>query len=605
MKHVVVMLAFVTAMLAASTARAQLLSPGKLHAAHANIDGDDDCSKCHESGKKVVAKLCLDCHKDLGAEIAAGRGLHGKQYQNKPCEECHIEHLGRASRLIRWPGGAPEKLDHGLTGWPLDGGHAKVSPCSKCHTKSSPQSRPQFVATNTACVSCHKDPHAGTFATDCKKCHSVNEWKTFERKAFDHKLAKFKLTGKHETVPCEKCHTGSPPTWKPLQFATCESCHQDPHKGQFKPKACTACHDTNSWTAAADAMRGNHPVLSLANGHAKVACKTCHDRGNDKPPWKGKACEGCHKPIHVAKFGNRCESCHASIQWVNLPESVGRSNHGKTRYPLEGKHNALDCGACHAKTKPVAQRYRNLKFDACNSCHDDKHLGEFKARNNGDCAQCHKVTGYVPTLFGIAEHNSVGFALDGKHAATPCGKCHTGAKPRLNWKLATKQCLDCHQNPHGTQFEKEMAQGGCAKCHTSFDWHQAKIDHSTWPLVGAHTRTACAQCHGAQKQGAEPAAYRGVPRDCEGCHTDIHAGQFTQTQPAKTCKTCHDAFTFAIAGKFDHKTTRYPLDGKHVNLACGKCHLATELRNGQTAVRWRLGYTACKDCHANPHTESP
>ena len=27
------------------------------------------------------------------------------------------------------------------------------------------------------------------------------------------------------------------------------------------------------------------------------------------------------------------------------------------------------------------------------------------------------------------------------------------------------------------------------------------------------------------------------------------------------------------------------------------------LRDGTSSVRWRLGYTKCKDCHANPHKE--
>ena len=593
-------------LLAPRLAGAQLLSPGPLHAAHANIDGDDDCNKCHQSGKQVVAKLCLDCHKPLGAEIAAGRGLHGLQYKGKACEECHIEHLGKTSKLTRWPGGAMEQLDHKLTGWGLDGGHAKVT-CLKCHTKTSPLARTQFVGTSSACASCHKDPHAGKLSTDCKKCHSVSDWASFDRKAFDHQLARFQLTGKHVATPCEKCHTGTPAKWKPLEFGTCEACHADPHNKSFAPKPCTACHDTSSWTGAADAMRSNHPWLSLANGHAKVACKTCHDKGDDKKPSKGSKCESCHKPIHLAKFGNRCETCHASIQWVNLPDSTGRSNHGKTRYPLEGKHGALDCGACHAKTAPVAQRYKNLQFGSCQAagCHPDRHFGEFKARSNGDCAGCHTVAGFVPTKFGLAEHATVGFALDGKHLATPCGACHTGARPRLNWVVASKECLDCHQNPHGTQFAKEMANGGCAQCHTTFDWHQAKIDHSTYPLVGAHSRTACTACHGKQTQGAQPAAYRGIPRECEGCHTDTHASQFTKTQPAKRCTACHDTFAFAMAAKFDHKTTRYPLDGKHVGLPCAECHKPTELRSGQTAVRWRLGYTACKDCHANPHSVTP
>jgi hypothetical protein len=587
---------------AASTAQAQLLSPGPLVNAHASIDGDSNCGKCHESGKQVVAKLCLDCHKDLAAEMAASRGLHGKQYKNKPCEECHVDHLGRNAKLVRWPGGSMDKLDHSLTGWSLDAGHTKPK-CLDCHKKTSPLGKPVFLGTSTACASCHKDPHNGKFGTECQKCHGVNDWVGFDRRAFDHKLSNYPLTGKHTTVACEKCHTGTPPKWKPLVFSTCDSCHQDPHAGQFKPKACSSCHDTNAWDVAADKMRSSHPKLSLANGHARVKCETCHDRGNDKPPSKGGACKSCHPPIHIAKFGNHCESCHASIRWVGLPEATGRDNHGKTRYALAGKHGAVDCLACHPKAKPQAKRFRNLAFGRCDACHADPHKGEFAARDKGECAACHTVNGFAPTRFGLAEHGTTKFALEGKHIATPCGGCHPGARPRLSFVVAKQACADCHANPHGTQFESEMAKGGCASCHTALDWHQAKIDHSTWPLVGAHSRTPCTSCHGEQKKGAEPAAYRGLPRECEGCHDDIHAGQFRQTQPVKACKTCHTADTFQIARSFDHRTTRYPLEGKHVALGCEKCHATETLRNGTTAVRWRLGYLQCKDCHANPHVE--
>jgi hypothetical protein len=593
----------VLALAGARPARAQLLSPGPLAQPHASIDSDDSCSRCHQSGKQVVAQLCLDCHKDLGAELAASRGLHGQQYKGKACETCHVDHLGRSSKLIRWPGGAMEKLDHALTGWRLAGGHTKVA-CLSCHTKTSPQGKPQFVGTRSTCAGCHKDPHAGRFGGECQKCHGVVTWPEFERKAFDHQLAKFQLTGKHAAVACEKCHTGAPPKWQPIASATCESCHQDPHRGAFKPKPCTACHDTGGWESGADKMRGNHPGLSLAAGHARVDCKACHDRGNDKPPSKGKACASCHKPVHVAPFGNRCESCHASIRWVGLPEAIGRDHHRETRYPLAGKHAAVACARCHAPQQPVARRYRGLPFDACTACHADNHKGEFAARKQGECAQCHTVAGFAPTTFGIAEHATTKLALDGKHVATPCGACHKASRPRLDFRIPGQQCADCHQNPHGAQFAAEMARSGCATCHGTADWHQPTIDHKTWPLVGAHARTACAACHGVQQQGAQPAAFRGVPRECEGCHDDIHAGQFRQTAPVKECKSCHEATTFKIGTAFDHGKTRFPLAGKHQPLACSACHAAETLRNGTTAVRWRLGYQQCKDCHASPHREA-
>jgi hypothetical protein len=156
-----------------------------------------------------------------------------------------------------------------------------------------------------------------------------------------------------------------------------------------------------------------------------------------------------------------------------------------------------------------------------------------------------------------------------------------------------------------------MAQDGCKSCHTPIGWEQSKIDHSIWPLTGVHARTACARCHGAVGQGdkagkrrIDTAAYRGIPRDCEGCHEDVHAGQFRLAEPSRACTSCHTTERFTLPG-FDHeKTTGYRLDGKHKPLACATCHPSEELAGGARAVRYRLGYRACRDCHANPHREA-
>lgn len=591
----------------AAAAQPSLMSPGDLSVVHASIEGDDNCSKCHQSGKQVVAQLCLDCHKDLASELAASTGLHGKQYKGKACELCHVEHIGRKAKLIRWPGGAMEKLDHDLTGWTLEGDHKPVK-CLDCHKKTSPLGRPQFVGTSTKCGSCHKDPHAGKFGADCRSCHNLTDFAEFDQQKFDHKLSRYPLTGKHETVKCDACH-GTPPRWKPLPFSTCDACHKDPHAGSFAPKACSSCHETGSWEAAADKMRANHPGLSLKNGHRRVKCETCHDRGASKAPSKGNDCVDCHRAVHEAKFGTRCEGCHKSIKWLGLPEDIGRDAHDKTPYPLKGKHVKVACADCHPRAKSADARYRKLVFDRCGGCHADKHASEFAARDNGECAACHTVNGFTPTTFGLALHATTKFALDGRHVAVQCSSCHTGPRPRLDLRVAKQACADCHANPHGDQFAAEMSRGGCATCHASADWHLPRIDHSTWPLTGAHARTACAACHGEKsgagvgKPSAEPASYRGVPRDCEGCHDDLHAGQFTATKPVRRCAECHDTTAYKLPA-FDHATTAgYPLEGKHVGVACAACHPTIELRNGVTAVRYRLGYRQCKDCHANPHPE--
>jgi hypothetical protein len=233
----------------------------------------------------------------------------------------------------------------------------------------------------------------------------------------------------------------------------------------------------------------------------------------------------------------------------------------------------------------------------CAACHDDKHHGEFAKL--GDCGTCHTTTAFAPTTLDARKHAVTGYALDGKHAATPCAGCHPGPRPRISWQLFGTACLDCHENPHGTKYTREMTTDGCAHCHGAGGWGVAQA-HPTWPLTGAHQQVTCAGCHGKHADGAPPAAFRGIPRTCDGCHDDSHAGQFRQTPPQRACDSCHTTASFA-ATAFDHAKTKYPLEGVHVKLACSECHATTELRDGDKVVRWRLGYSRCKDCHADPH----
>ena len=49
--------------LAASPLHAQLISPGKLSAAHAELEGMRQCTQCHELGQRgASAQRCLGCH---------------------------------------------------------------------------------------------------------------------------------------------------------------------------------------------------------------------------------------------------------------------------------------------------------------------------------------------------------------------------------------------------------------------------------------------------------------------------------------------------------------------------------------------------------------
>jgi hypothetical protein len=149
-----------------------------------------------------------------------------------------------------------------------------------------------------------------------------------------------------------------------------------------------------------------------------------------------------------------------------------------------------------------------------------------------------------------------------------------------------------------------MAKGGCAHCHEPNGWNLPKIDHSTWPLTGAHATAQCDSCHHPtteDRKAGKGASYRGLPRNCGGCHDDAHLGQFRLTQPVLECDKCHATNAFKIPRFVHEAITGWALTGAHAKTACAKCHLETSLRNGEHTIRWRLSSDACQFCHANPH----
>lgn len=596
--------AVLLAVLAKSTAHAQLFSPGELSRAHAELDGDTACGRCHNSGRGIDEAACSQCHDDIGKQRARGQGQHGTTFKPKDCGQCHVEHRGRSHQLIRWPGGKQDSFSHGNTGFALVGKHARVK-CGKCHDDRNRRGASTFLGASAQCVSCHKadDVHEARFGARCQDCHDARSWAA-KLSPKDHDRTRFSLKGKHQQVECAKCH-GEPPRHRGLQFQRCGDCHDDPHAGKLGAR-CERCHQERAWDAI-EMARGAHPGLRIGGGHGKVACKTCHDAGLAKAPSRGDRCVDCHRPVHEARFGRRCQRCHGRIRWLGLPEKVGRESHELTRFALVGMHEKVECAHCHKHDLPRAKRYRGLPTERCSDCHEDAHGGKLSRFAQTDCAGCHDAHGFAPTRFTVEQHADAAFALIGRHVAVPCNGCHQVKAPRLDWSVGKSRCADCHDNPHGEQFASEMAAGGCESCHSPLAWNAPNIDHSGWPLTGAHAQAACGRCHEpseADRRAGGGASYRGVPRDCEGCHADTHAGQFRLSAPERPCAHCHGTDQFQLPG-FDHaRVTGFALRAKHAAVKCEACHPTATLRNGDTARRYRLGYQRCRDCHADPHAEA-
>ena len=196
------------------------------------------------------------------------------------------------------------------------------------------------------------------------------------------------------------------------------------------------------------------------------------------------------------------------------------------------------------------------------------------------------------------QHNAGIFPLKGAHVATPCFACHMKEE---KWKFREigKVCKDCHENIHNTFIsDKYYPEANCEVCHNLGNWNDVNFDHKTtdFELEGAHTKQTCRDCHfNKEKTGHANQKFAGLATNCTNCHKDVHNKQF-ETNGITECKKCHNSDSFKPASKFDHSKTKFLLDGKHVNVACTKCHKeVTEL--GVTFVLYKTNKLKCEDCH--------
>lgn len=533
--------------------RAQL-SPGDLNNVHADLEGLANCEKCHEARRQISPARCLDCHSILKERIDSGKGLHANSGY-KDCNKCHVEHLGKDSELIWWANGR-DNFDHKLTGYTLEGKHAGIE-CRKCHVekniadhmkiaRAGKDPNRTFMGLDRDCLNCHEDHHRGQLGKDCLKCHAMAGWKPVS--GFNHDRTDFPLTGKHLGLDCLKCHS----------YITDEN---DPENKYIK-------------------MTG----------------------------IRHEGCIDCHTDIHKGKFDQNCRTCHNTSGW----QQVNRTdfNHGKTRYPLIGKHASLACEKCHKPGEPLT----GLKFAHCTDCHTDFHRRAFANRTSkGECSECHQVTGFTPAQFTIENHNKTDFPLEGSHLAIPCQLCHktiydnNGSK-LIQFSFDSTKCIACHKDPHGDTVKKYMKTAGCESCHIVEGWQSVKFDHSAsgFALEGRHARIACTSCHKpiVTKEGKRDLHFSGLSTQCLSCHNDIHRGQFAEIvepgsdQMTTRCERCHTPGNW-FPDRFDHnRDAAFKLEGAHRNVKCYGCHKKIEEQEG-TFVWFKPLDTACKSCHGS------
>src|SRR2546430_5007910 len=75
-----------------------------------------------------------------------------------------------------------------------------------------------------------------------------------------------------------------------------------------------------------------------------------------------------------------CENCHTATAWRPI-KAVPEFDHNKTKYPLRGMHEKVECTQCHVK--PV---FTDVGKN-CQDCHTDVH----QRKMGTNCAQFHTV----------------------------------------------------------------------------------------------------------------------------------------------------------------------------------------------------------------------
>ena len=565
---------------AATPGRAQLISPGKLSAPHAGMEGIRSCTQCHVLRKAGVSEpLCLGCHEALAARLAEGKGFHAS-VEGQACATCHKEHLGPDFALIRLD---TLGFDHTRTGYALEGAHVGVS-CRSCHTAGyvvDPAVRAfkgehgalsrTFLGLSDACEACHEaeQPHEDQFeGTTCSSCHDTRRWEGAE--PFDHARTDYPLTGEHASVACADCHVPVSPPGAPVtvvkyvgvSHGSCASCHEDAHEGAM-PGRCDGCHTTAGWKSL-DLRRLRSTFDHDATGfplegrHAAAPCASCHDAANAAPAPgvhlsfetanaaaafprpRADSCLACHEDEHEGAMSADCAACHTAASWstVDADRLAAAFDHAATGYQLEGSHATADCASCHdaaaaAGLEGIAIRFvagtESRAFPspegataACTSCHEDGHGGEFMGMpGKGDCRGCHGQTGWAPTTFDAARHDrDTRFPLDGAHAAVACVDCHQRTGAQATFRIEDVTCAGCHASadPHGTQF----AGRACEGCHRTASFRIPRFDHAAtrFPLDGAHEKAACAACHATETDasGVARVRYRPLGNACRDCH---------------------------------------------------------------------------------------
>jgi cytochrome b subunit of formate dehydrogenase len=405
---------------------------------------------------------------------------------------------------------------------PLSKAHAhrasNAQGCATCHalTASPPSEK---------CLVCHTrigerraagSGFHGKLSGPCRQCHTEHKGGeatlvSLDRETFNHRNTTFPLDGRHQSVPCERCHARKTRSDTPgrmryagLDHRSCTSCHHDPHND---PRAghCLECHTMQGWRR--EHLTFDHSRDSgfpLTGKHAKLDCQQCHPRLviNDRVQVRlfdvGKSCQDCHADPHRGQFKETCSQCHTEQGWTGRRRPSFHAS--GSSFPLKGKHANVRCDQCHHIPENghrlADAQFTGLSHD-CQSCHTDPHAGQMSSA----CSTCHTETGWTGNnlLFSHDKHTS--FPLDGLHSMLSCDDCH-GQKAK-RYRPLPHECGTCHI------VQQAALQGMSQTRSGSPDPHSGRL--------------SCTDCHNlsAPRQRQEAFAAQ-----CAACHNSRYGALF-------------------------------------------------------------------------------
>jgi hypothetical protein len=520
----------------------------------------------------------------LGAQDALAQAVKGRTRNPHgalpiACENCHT--------ATSWSPVRPHPdFNHNETRFPLRGMHSGVS-CRLCHKNLV------FKEAGIRCADCHADIHRRQFGGECEKCHTVRGWDVTLQTIKGHQN-RFPLMGAHASTDCQSCHKGEAVGQFTGLSTACMTCHLPDynaakapnHVASNFPVACDTCHAFDSWLNA----KFDHSLskFPLTGAHMSLQCGQCHKNG--RLSGLTSACASCHladyvntrEPVHqAAGFPQDCSLCHSTAGWQGATFS-----HKNTPFPLTGAHiNVAACAQCHKNNV-----YAGLSM-ACVSCH----LPDFNGTTNPnhpaagfpqDCSLCHSTTNWLGATFNHS--TATKFPLTGAHInVAACAQCHKNSV----FAGLPSACVSCHlPDFNGATNPNHVTAGfsqNCGVCHTTTTWQGGTFNHanSPFPLTGAHSNVACAQCH-------KNNVYAGLSTACISCHLADFNGTTGPNHPAagfpQDCRLCHSTTNW-LGATFNHSTaTKFPLTGTHITASCAQCH-----KNNVFAGL----STACITCH--------